>query len=63
MSNTMDLSFDLTTCLDLDELEEFINEDLADILVENTTDFGIAAFCLQAVHNEFQKVRQTCEEE
>lgn len=44
-----DFSMDMTMDVNLDELTQFVEEDLPGLLLNNTTDFGIAAFCLQAV--------------
>lgn len=51
-----DFAFDTTMSIDLDEVKEFVNNDLAGLLLENTTNFGVAAFCLQAVMNEIERV-------
>lgn len=49
-------NLDRTIDIDIDEFKEFATEQLPSILIENTTDFGIAAFCLQAVHNEIARI-------
>lgn len=54
-----DFSMDMTMDVNLDELTQFVEEDLPGLLLNNTTDFGIAAFCLQAVMDAIQAAKQT----
>lgn len=53
-----DFSMDMTMDVNLDELTQFVEEDLPGLLLNNTTDFGIAAFCLQAVMDAIQAAKQ-----
>lgn len=47
------LTLDTTISIDSEELQKFITEVLPNLLLENTTDFGIAAFILQAAHEAY----------
>ena len=53
-----DFSMDMTMDVNLDELTQFVEEDLPGLLLNNTTDFGIAAFCLQAVMDAIEAAKQ-----
>ena len=53
-----DFSMDMTMDVNLDELTQFVEEDLPGLLLNNTTDFGIAAFCLQAVMDAIETAKQ-----
>lgn len=43
------MNFDTTLDVDLNDVKDFCENKLAKFLVENTTDFGTAAFILQTV--------------
>lgn len=51
------MDFDMNVTLDISEVEEFVEEVLPALLLENTTNFGIAAFCLQAVLNALEEAK------
>ena len=51
----MDFNMDMT--IEVDELEDFVHNSLPSILLENTTNFGIAAFCLQAVLDALEEAK------
>lgn len=53
-----DLTFDTTISIDPEELKEFITEVLLNLLLENTTNFGIAAFVLQAAHDAYNNIAE-----
>ena len=53
------MNWDTTVNVDLDEVEEFIeSEKFIQFLLNNTTDFGTAAFVLQSVQEAIQKYRE-----
>lgn len=49
--------------IDVDELGDFIHNELAGILLNNTTNIGIAGFCLQAVLDAYEAAIAEVEEE
>lgn len=51
------MDFDMNMTIDVEEIEEFVSEVLPALLLENTTNFGIAAFCLQAVLDALEEAK------
>ena len=56
-------SMNMGVSIDVDELGDFINNELAGILLSNTTNIGIAGFCLQAVLDAYEAAIAEVEEE
>ena len=52
-----DFTFDTTVDVDLDDVQQFTENELSAFLVNNTTDFGTAAFILQSVLNAIEEAR------
>jgi hypothetical protein len=49
------MNFNTEVTVDIEELGDFIYNELPGILLENTLDFGIAGFCLQAAIEAYRK--------
>lgn len=47
--------------VNLEDVEEFINEKLPSLLLENTTDFSTAAFILQAAVSALEEAQSSLE--
>ena len=47
--------------VNLEDVEEFINEKLPNLLLENTTEFTTAAFVLQAAISALEEARSSLE--
>lgn len=56
-------SFGMETSVDVEELDNFIHNILPGLLLNNTTNFGIAGFCLQAVCDAFEAAVAELEDE
>ena len=51
-----DFSLDTTVTIDITDVKKFVEEKLPGLLLENTTDFGVAGFCLQTIMNEINRI-------
>lgn len=52
------LSFDTTMSVDIEEVEKFITSDkFVQFLLNNTTDFAVAAFVLQTVMDKLDEIK------
>lgn len=52
MDNFMSMNTEMS--VDVEELDDFIHNELPGILLNATSNFAIAGFCLQAVMDAFQ---------
>lgn len=55
-------NMNMEVSIDVDELDSFIHNELPGILLNNTANFGIAGFCLQAVIDAFEAATAELEE-
>lgn len=51
-----DIMFSASVEIDLDEVRDFVNNNLASVLLEATPSFGTAAFCLSAILDKLDEV-------
>ena len=52
------MNWDTTVNVDLDEVKEFIESDkFVGFLLNNTTNFGVAAFVLQTVYDAIEQYK------